>query len=503
MIPFAAPVDDILTSLDTFAGGGRLPGWDRAVTADVLGHFAALAEGVIAPLDAIGDAQGCRLDGGRVILPDGFRAAYARLAADGWQGLTAPEAHGGSSMDTLTSAAVSEVFSGACHALQMVCGLVPGAIATLMRAGTPDQQARLIPPLACGDWLATMALTEPGAGSDLARIRTRAVPHGDHWRIDGEKIFISGGDQDLSDGILHLVLARTGSPEDGVRGLSLFACPAQSVDRNGITVARLEAKLGLHASPTCHLTFDGTRGEIIGAPGGGLAAMFTVMNHARLDVALQGVAHATRAHAIAQAHAATRVQGRRADGSDAVLADHADIARMLDDQRALALGARGMVHVALVEVERGDRPALADFLTPVCKVWASEAGIHAADTGIQILGGYGYLDDYRIHQTWRDARICAIYEGANGIHARGLVTRGLRGDGPDQFDTLIGDLTDTAPVMARRDAWRTERARITALPDPTGDAHAFMALTGDLLARAVLARLETAHPGTVPPRWLG
>ncbi|MCU0908252.1 MAG: acyl-CoA dehydrogenase family protein [Rhodobacteraceae bacterium] len=502
MIPFAAPVDDILASLDTFAGGDRLPGWDRDMTGAVLDSFAALAEGVIAPLDAVGDAQGCRLDGGRVILPDGFRAAYARLAADGWLGLTAPEAHGGSNMDALTAAAVSEVFSGACHALQMVCGLVPGAIATLMRAGSPDQQARLIPPMVRGDWLATMALTEPGAGSDLARIRTRAVPDGDHWRIDGEKIFISGGDQDLSDGILHLVLARTGEPADGVRGLSLFACPAQGADRNGITVARLEAKLGLHASPTCHLMFDGTQGEIIGAPGGGLAAMFTVMNHARLDVALQGVAHATRAHAIARAHAEARVQGRRADGSDAVLADHADVARMLDDQRAQALAARGMVHVALVEVVRGDRHALADFLTPVCKVWASDAGIRAADTGIQILGGYGYLDDYRIHQTWRDARICAIYEGANGIHARALVTRGLRGDGPDLFDTLIGELTDAATVLALRDRWRAERARITTLPDPTGEAHAFMALTGDLLASAALSRLETARPGTVPPRWL-
>lgn len=503
MIPFAAPVDDILASLDTFAGDGRLPGWNRDVTADVLGHFAALAEGVIASLDAVGDAVGCRLEGGRVVMPDGFRAAYARLAGDGWQGLSGPAIHGGSGMDALSAAAVSEVFSGACHALQMVCGLVPGAIAMLMRAGTPDQQARLIPPLVRGDWLATMCLTEPGAGSDLSRIVTRAAPDGDDWRITGEKVFISGGDQDLSDGILHLVLARTGTPGDGVRGLSLFACPAVGADRNGISVARLEAKLGLHASPTCHLMFDGTRGEIIGQPGGGLAAMFTVMNHARLDVALQGVAHAARAHQIARAYAETRVQGRRADGSDAMLADHADVTRMLDNQRALGLAARGMVHVALVTVERGDRPALADFLTPVCKVWGSDAGIRAADTGIQILGGYGYLDDYRIHQTWRDARICAIYEGANGIHARALVTRGLRGEGPDLFDALIGDLTVAAPVMARRDRWRAERARIAALPDPTGEAHGFMALTGDLFARAVLARIEAAHPGTVPPRWLG
>lgn len=502
MTAFRAPVEDILISLRDVAGADRLGSRDAALGEDLLRHFAGFAEAVIAPLDALGDREGCRLDGGRVTLPAPFRSAYRQLAEAGWQGLTVPEALGGAGADAVTAATLSEVFSGACHALQMVCNLVPGAVTTLLRFGTQAQQADWIPRLARGEVLATMCLTEGGAGSDLSRIRARARRAGDGWRIDGEKIFISGGDQDLSEGILHLVLARSGEAESGTAGLSLFLCPkGGGHGRNGVEVTRIEAKLGIHASPTCALRFDGARAELIGVEGGGLAAMFTVMNHARLDVALQGVAHAARAHAISLDHASQREQGRRADGGAAVLADHADVRRMLDEQRALGLGARGMVHMALVELELGQRPALADFLTPVCKVFCSEAGIRAADLGIQILGGYGYLDEYRIHQTWRDARITAIYEGANGIHARALASRGLRlqgGAGTDGFDALLGELTDAPAVMALRDDWRAARARLERMADPAPLAHDFMALTGQVLFRAVLARLAARQPGMVP-----
>lgn len=485
MFPFVAPVDDILASWRGVAGVARLPGWDDAQAEAVIRHFASLAEGVIAPMDAPGDGQGCALVGGRVRMPDGFAAAYARLAADGWQGLALPERWGGAGADAVTAAAVSEIFAGACHAMQMVCGLVPGAASVIARHGTPDQQARWLPQLASGAVLATMCLTEPGAGSDLGAIRTRARRDGAGWRIDGEKIFISGGDQDMSAGILHLVLARSG--EEGVKGLSLFLCPAGP----GVRVTRLERKLGLHASPTCAMRFDAAAAELIGGEGAGLAAMFVLMNHARLDVALQGVAHAARAHAIARDHAATRAQGRKPDGTPAMLADHADVARMLAEQRDLARGARGMVHVALMEAELGQRPALADFLTPVCKVFASQAGIHAADLGIQILGGYGYVEDYRIAQTWRDARITAIYEGANGIHARALATRGLRDPaGADAFDALLAELTDAPAVMALRHRWREARARVRHSPDPAPLAHDFMVLTGEVFYRAVLARCD-------------
>ena len=492
MIPFAAPLDDICFSLRHVAG------CDDGMARDVLGHFAQFAEEVLAPLNAVGDTQGARLLEGRVRMPDGFAAAYRALADGGWQGLSAPEAFGGMDQSPLIAAAVSEIFSGANHALQMVCGLVPGAIETLHRFGTPAQQAAWIPRLASGAVLSTMCLTEPGAGSDLARIRTRGVHDGMSWRIMGEKIFISGGDQDMSEGILHLVLARTGPVDSGTRGLSLFLCPAGPEVR----VTRIEEKLGLHASPTCAMLFDGAPAELIGDAGQGLAAMFTVMNHARIDVALQGVAHAARAAQIARTYAEGRMQGRRVDGTDARLSDHADVRRMLDEQDKLALGARAMCHVALAEIQSGARPALVEFLTPVCKVLGSEAGIRAADIGIQVLGGYGYLTEYGIGQTWRDARVTAIYEGANGIHARALVTRGLKGPGADQFADLIAALSgdDDDLAQARAD-WCAARDHIRSAAEPEVAAHGFMQDTGRLFFAAVWARIAATaahHPD--PPR---
>lgn len=487
MTAFQAPLDDILFSLRHVAG------WEDALAEDVLSHFAQFAEDVLAPLDAIGDSQGARLDGGRVRMPDGFADAYQHLAEGGWQGLSAPEEFGGMALSPLVAAGVSEIFTGANHSLQMVCGLVPGAISTLLRFGTDAQRMTWLPKLVSGEVLTTMCLTEAGAGSDLSQIRCAAVPDGDGWRITGEKVFISGGDQDMSEGILHLVLARSDPKVAGNKGLSLFLCPASPQTR----VERLERKLGLHASPTCQMRFEGAAAELIGTQGDGLKAMFTVMNHARLDVALQGVAHAARAHQIASAYATARGQGRKADGTLAVLADHADVARMLTRQRRLALGARGMCHIALREMVHGVRPALVEFLTPLCKVFGSEAGIEAADLGIQILGGYGYLDDYRIHQTWRDARITAIYEGANGIHARSLATRGLRpGGGASEFEDLIGEVAGAdLRVQAELADWRALRETMTALADPSPRAHDFAQATGRLFFNAVWVRIteKAAH----------
>jgi alkylation response protein AidB-like acyl-CoA dehydrogenase len=490
MIPFAAPTDDILFSLRDVAGAADLPEWDDDLATDILTAFAAFAEGVIAPLDATGDAQGCRLENGRVRMPDGFREAFAQLAEMGWQGLTAPENLGGMGQGPLLAAMVSEVFSGANHSMQMVCNLVPGAISTLLRFGTMAQQTAWIPRLAAGQALSTMCLTESGAGSDLSRVRTKATPDGDAWRLSGEKVFISGGDHDMPEDILHLVLARTGAAEDGVKGLSLFLT-AKSQAGPAIKITRIEEKLGLHASPTCQMAFDDAPAELVGAEGEGLKAMFTLMNHARIDVALQGVAHATRAHAIASAYAAERKQGRTPDGSVATLADHADVRRMLDEQRSLALGARAMAHVTLVEMARGNG-ALVDFLTPVCKVFCTEAGIRAADIGIQVLGGYGYLTEYRVAQTWRDARITSIYEGANGIHALATATRGLRiegGAGANAFDMLIGRLSEHPQVMKLREEWRAAREFVGHAPDPAQLAHEFAHLTGTLFHRAVWARI--------------
>jgi 3-(methylthio)propanoyl-CoA dehydrogenase len=491
MTTFTAPVDDILFSLQAVAGADRLPDWDGDLASEIIGHFATFAEGVIAPLNEAGHAQGCLFENGRVRMPDGFKDAFAQLAEMGWQGLTAPEDYGGMEQNVLVAAAVSEIFSRANLSMQMVCNLVPGAISTLRRFGSDLQQAEWIPRLAAGEALSTMCLTEPGAGSDLSRIRTKATRNGEGWTINGEKIFISGGDQDLSNDILHLVLARTGAKEEGVKGLSLFLTSKQKAGTT-ISVTRIEEKMGLHASPTCQMSFDGCPAELLGEEGTGLTAMFVLMNHARLDVSLQGVALAGHAHRIAKAYAIERKQGRRPDGSEAVLADHADVRRMLAEQRILEIGARGMAHVALVELLHGKRPELVEFLTPLCKVFCTEAGITSSNLGIQILGGYGYLTEYGLAQTWADARITAIYEGANGIHELAVATRGLclkGGAGADAFDALIEELTDNATVLELRELWRKARASVTQAEDPTILAHDFAQLSCALFHRTVCARI--------------
>ena len=493
MSTFKAPVDDILFSLRHVANASQSAEWDDATAADILGHFSELAENVIAPINAVGDKEGAQLVNGKVRMPTGFGTAYKQLIEDGWQGLSAPEQYGGVGVSPLIAAGVSEIFSGANHALQMVCNLVPGAINTLRLFATPAQQAEWIPRLAAGECLSTMCLTEPSAGSDLSAITCQAVQTDESWLITGEKIFISGGDQDLSQSIMHLVLARSSGA--GIKGLSLFLCPSQAAAQ----VTRIEEKLGLHASPTCQMRFDSANAELVGEEGAGLMAMFKLMNHARIDVALQGVAHASHAAQLAQTYADDRKQGRRADGQAAVLSDHADVRRMLDEQQTLAMGARAMCHIALLEAQSGERPALVEFLTSLCKLVGSEAGIRAADLGIQILGGYGYLTEYGMDQIWRDARITAIYEGASGIHERALVTRGLRsGIAAEEFLNLVDQLaTDNAAIKERAGHWFKVAKKLSATDDPTPQAHAFCNLTRQLLHEAIWARIATVakhHP---------
>jgi len=474
---------------------------DADLAADILGQFSTFAEQVIAPTNRDGDRQGCRIENGRVRTPDGFADAFRQTAEGGWLALAIPEEFGGMGLDRLTAAGVSEIFTGANHALQMAAGLLPGAVSTLLRFGSENQKQTWIPQLADGRVLNTMCLTEPGAGSDLSRVRTRAVRQRDTWRLSGEKIFISNGDQDLSEDILHFVLARSGTAESGTRGLSLFLCPSRiESGRNSVSVARIEEKLGIHGSPTCQMVFDDAEAELIGEEGGGLAAMFTMMNHARIDVSLQGVAHAARASDIAASYARERTQGRRRDGAPATLSDHADVRQMLDEQRALAVGARAMCHLALVVLEDPDQLPLADFLTPVCKMFATEAGIRSADLGIQVLGGYGYLEEYDIAQTWRDARITAIYEGANGIHALTAATRGLKaheGSGADAFAGFISDLGAARPEIAALLAeWQTLRAETAAHDGVPPNARHFATLTAELFFRAAWVRVGTAAADT-------
>ncbi|MEN8741548.1 MAG: acyl-CoA dehydrogenase family protein [Phaeobacter gallaeciensis] len=503
MKPFAAPVEDILFTLNHVVGTADLPDWDAEFASEIAGHFAAFAEGEIAPLDEPGDLEGCTLTDGRVAMPAGFKDLYRSYAEQGWPGLTIPEEFGGQGMGAMMLAITSEIFSGANHSMQMVAGLVPGAARTLTRFGTAEQQARYLPSLASGETLATMCLTEPGAGSDLSRVRCRATADGDGWQITGEKIFISGGDQDMSDKVLHLVLARTS--DNGIKGLSLFLCPCTRADgsRNAVTVTRIEEKMGLHASPTCQLAFDGAEAELIGAEGQGLMAMFTMMNHARSDVALQGVAHAAHAYDVAASYAAERQQGRGADGQPVTLDGHADVRRMLDEIDAGALGARAIAHLAFVTMEKGDNPDLVEFLTPLAKVSGTEAGIRGAELGVQVLGGYGYLREYRLEQTYRDARITAIYEGANGIHERMLATRLLGTPPAEAFAAFMAaEGKEAEAVAAALEGWNLARKQLLDNPDPTAFAHEFYLLTRDTLLTALWSRVLRAASAHSDPQRL-
>lgn len=494
MISFTAPVEDILFSLGCLTRNNQLPGFDAAIHADLAAHFAEFSQDVLAPLNRVGDLQGARLEQGRVQMPDGFRKAYAQYCEQGWPGLVIPETYGGQGLGALALGITSEIFAGANHAFEMCTGLMPGAARTLLAFGTSAQKVQYLPKLAAGEWLTTMALTEPNAGSDLSRIQCRGTQTSDGWTLEGEKIFISGGDQDLSEGILHLVLARTS--DDGLAGLSLFICLSNRTNgqRNDITVTRIEDKLGIHASPTCQLRFDGADAELLGEEGGGLLAMFTMMNHARLSVALQGVAHAAKATAIARAYAAERIQGQQKR-----IAEHPDVARMLDEMDLRAIGARGITQLALVELEAGGSKDLIELLTPVAKFFSTEVASEAADLGIQVLGGYGYLEEYGMAQVLRDARICRIYEGTNGIHALALSTRLLKQKRP--FEALSRRVTARADMSDIHGQWQSAWQQIQNIPDARALADAFMRLTAELLHQFVWKEMaDNAQLHSAPER---
>lgn len=483
MSTYAAPVEDILFSLEHIAEASTLNDFDLETHREIASHFAAFAEGVLAPLNGPGDREGASLVNGRVHMPSGFKAAYDQYCAQGWPGLSLPEKYGGQGLGDIALAITSEIFAGANHAFEMTTGLMPGAARTLLRFGTKEQRDNFLPRFASGDWLTTMALSEPGAGSDLSRIRCRARRTEAGWKIDGEKIFISGGDQNLSAGILHLVLARTS--DEGLDGLSLFLCLSDNPDgqRNGISVTRIEEKLGIHASPTCQLRFEDAHAELIGDVGQGLSAMFTMMNHARLSVALQGVAHAAQATTIARRYADERIQGKGQP-----IAQHADVAWMLDEMDLRALGARGIAHLALVQLEKTGASELIDVLTPIAKYHCTEVGSQAADFGIQALGGYGYLEEYGLAQLYRDVRITRIYEGTNGIHALALATRHIKQEKPLRAldDLVSSEPTLSGPLEDWRGAWRDMRNRSDARPV----ADAFMRLTSELVHQFVWVRFE-------------
>lgn len=430
-------------------------GLDRTDLSQILDEAGRLADAILVPLGASADSEGCALVNGRMAVPKGYAAAYRRLGADGWIAPDLAADVGGQGLPLAVQAAANLSFEGAATAFMMAAGSSRAA-AHLLSEAAPKLAAVWAPKLASGEWTATICISEPDAGSDVGRIRTRAVPDGDGWQIDGTKCWISFGDHDFADRIGHLLLARTGMAEEGTRGLSLFLVPnlAEGGAGNGVFVERIEEKLGLHGSPTCVLRFEAARGVMVGAPGRGLPTLFGMIELMRLQVAGQGAGIALRAAAVAKAYAADRRQGGPADRPPVPIASHADVQRQLRalDIRAAILVALVLEVASALDEARagdGDAAARAAFLLPLAKTFGGEMAFEAASGALQVLGGAGYTREWPVERYLRDARILTIYEGTTGMQAQDFLFRRLirdRGAGLKAFvDRFRAERQDAAP----------------------------------------------------------
>jgi alkylation response protein AidB-like acyl-CoA dehydrogenase len=506
---FTAPVREQRLILDEVAQVGEIEGGPDSETVDaVLEGAAALAEGEFAPLARIGDTLGSRWDNGVVTTPPGFKEAWNAFVEGGWMTLAAPEEHGGQGLPFVLSAALMDDLNAANVGFALCPMLSMGAIEAIERHGSDELKRDYLPKIVSGEWPATMNLTEPQAGSDVGALKTKAEPNGDgSWRLKGTKIFITYGEHDLSDQIVHMVLARTpGSPE-GTRGISLFLVPKILPDgsRNDLRCVSIEHKMGIHASPTCVMSYGdegGAIGWLVGPENGGMAAMFTMMNNARLNVGLQGVGIAERATQRAVAYALERKQGQR-NRLPVPIAEHPDVRRMLMRMRALTMGARALAYYAFGQLDRGARgdpqaAMRADVLTPLVKAWCTDVGCEVASLGVQVHGGMGYIEETGAAQHLRDARIAPIYEGTNGIQAADLVGRKLGLDGGLAFDGLIADIEAEAEhpgLIALTDAVEVAAAslRDAAPDDRLAGSYPFLTMTSVMVAGWLVERMARSE----------
>ncbi len=468
MSEYVAPLTDmrfVIERLGPLAAVTALPGFEDAtpdLVASVLEEAGRFAQEVLSPLNRVGDMQGARHLGDGVATPEGWREAYRQFVEGAWNGLASEPEHGGQGLPKLVSSAVSEMWSSANMAFALCPLLTTGAVEALTRHGTPQQQALYLPRMISGEWTGTMNLTEPQAGSDLSAVRTRAVPEGDHYRITGQKIFVTYGEHDLTENIVHLVLARTPDAPAGTRGISLFVVPKFLVNadgslgaRNDVRCVSIEHKLGIHGSPTAVLVYgerEGAIGYLVGAERRGLEYMFTMMNNARHAVGLEGVALGERAYQRALAFARERVQGKPPGetAARATIIEHPDVKRMLLTMRAKTEAMRALAYVCGAAFDGGahhpdprQRARLerrGDFLTPIVKGWCTETGIELASLGVQVHGGMGFIEETGAAQYLRDARITTIYEGTTGIQAQDLVGRKTLRDGGAAARELLADM---------------------------------------------------------------
>jgi len=499
---YRAPVEDIIFSLKHAAGlaKARADGLYQDLGDDdldvVLGEAGRFASQVLAPLNAAGDRYGTPFRDGEVTMPPGWKEAYRDWAAAGWNGVAAPTAWGGQGLPRAVNAACIEMWNSAAMAFGLGPVLTMAGVDSLAAFGTEDLKKAYLPKLVSGEWMGTMELTEPQAGSDVGALRTRAERANDgSYRITGSKIFITYGEHDLTDNIIHFVLARIAGAPEGTRGLSLFLIPKFLVGpdgrlgaRNDLRAARIEHKLGLHASPTCHMIYGdhgGCVGYLIGEENRGMAAMFAMMNEARLSVGLQGVAIAETATQQAIAYARERRQGRSAGMAPAEsvpIITHVDVRRMLLTMRSLTRAARAICFATAVALDRShlardaaarkaadDRAAL---LTPVAKAFSTDIGAEVATLGIQVHGGTGFIEETGAAQHYRDARIAQIYEGTNGIQAIDLVTRKVPLNGGAAVRGYIEELRRTVEAVraANDPAFGATGARLAAATDSLAQA---------------------------------
>jgi acyl-CoA dehydrogenase len=482
---YKAPVDDVqflfndVFQIDRY---DNLPGFSDAsadVREAILGEAAKLSEEVLQPLNRIGDIEGCtRHDDGSVTTPRGFKDAFRQVAGGGWLGLSTPTEYGGQGLPVTLSQAVNEFQISANMAFSMYAGLTMGATAALLVHGTPEQKKTYVPKMVAGEWTGTMNLTEPHCGTDLGLLRTKAIRQaGGSFKITGTKIFISAGEHDLTDNIIHLVLARVEGAPAGIKGVSLFVVPKVMVNadgslgaRNGVTCGSIEHKMGIHGNSTCVMNYDSATGWLIGEENKGMQGMFVMMNEARLGVAVQGLAQSEVAYQNAVAYARDRLQGRSLTGAKAPdkpadpIIVHPDVRRVLLTIRAFNEAARAMVvwtalksDVAHRSSDPKDRQEADDhmgLMTPVLKGYLTDVGFANAVQAQQVYGGHGYIAEQGMEQFVRDARIAMIYEGANGIQALDLVGRKLPRDGGRAVMAFFGEVAAYAKDHAADEAMK-------------------------------------------------
>jgi 3-(methylthio)propanoyl-CoA dehydrogenase len=472
MTTYVAPTRDMLFAMNELAGLAEivaLPGNEEAtpdLVEAILDEAAKFATEMLAPINAQGDRQGCKYKDGEVTTADGFKAAYSKFIESGWNAMPASPDFGGHGLPSLVSTAVLEMWKASNMAFSLCQMLTLGAVAAIQHHGSERDKQLYLPKMVSGEWTGTMNLTESQAGSDLSAVRTKAQPEGDHYRISGTKIFITWGEHDMAENIIHMVLARLPDAPEGTRGISLFVVPKFLVNadgslgrRNDLICASIEHKMGIHGSPTAVMAFgenEGAIGYLVGEANRGLGYMFTMMNHARLNVGLEGVAISERAYQQALGYARERVQSRpigATGGAPVAIIQHPDVRRMLMNMKARIEAMRALAYFTAAQMdkahshpdadERKKRQAITDLLTPVVKGWCTENAIDITSTGIQVHGGVGFIEETGACQHMRDARITTIYEGTTGIQANDLIGRKVAREQGATVKLLLGEMNDT------------------------------------------------------------